>query len=186
MSGIIPNSTVGNLCVHADADIMAKTVRTLTQTEPLTVTKRIKTGNVTKKYCIQIFGKDFDMFLRAPEYTHYDGVIHEKNIRFFGEYFLPVLIRTYEYNEVKPTGHKRDAGEIENELKAKLLRDMKMSVGEENVISTDFETFITDESVTVTLIANCRENIAKAEEIIFDGKPFLITDISPETITNET
>lgn len=184
VSGITPVNNYGDLYVYSDADVIANTTYTFSDSLPLEFSQRIKTGKSTKKYCVNIFGKDFNLFLKAPEYTHYDGEITEKNIRFFGEYFLPVKIRVYNYNEIRPTPRTRSPEEAESLLKSRLISLLNSVAGEKNVLETDFTVTVANKTVTVTLNAKCLENISKVSEITYDEKPFLRENITPEAINN--
>ena len=182
ISGITPVPAHGNLYVYADGDVFATTEQTLTSTLPVTVTARVKTGKVTKKHCLRIFGKNFNLFFKAPDYTHYDGFISEKNLSFGGEYFLPVSLLTYQYFEVEPVAETRNPAQLEQSAKESLLAQLTTSVGEKNIIDYTYEVSKTSDLVTVTLRAKCRENIAKTEEIYFEEPPFLRKDITPKAI----
>lgn len=185
ISGITPINNYGDLYVFSDGDVFARTDRVLSETLPLKYTKREKTGNISKKYCLTLFGKNFNLFLKAPSYTHYDGTITQKPLKFFGEYFFPASLRVYEYSEVSPTTASRTAESAEKELKTKLYASLAVSVNEKNILSHSFDVKKTDKSVTVTLYAKCRENIAKTVEIALESKPFLRENITPEAIASK-
>ena len=182
ISGITPITNYGDLYVFADGDVFALTTRELTESLPLKYTERIKTGKSTKKYCVTILGKEFNLFLKTPSYTHYDGEITEKPLKFFGEYFLPGAVRIYRYDEVTPTNITRSAEDARRELESRLFTLLKSTVGVANIVSHQFEVSSTKNVVTVTLKARCRENIAKKAEITFEEKPFLRENITPEAI----
>jgi len=184
VSGITHINNHGDLYVYSDADVIALTSYSLTDSVPLEFSQRIKTGKSTKKYCINAFGKDFNLFFKTPGYTHYDGEITEKNLRFFGEYFLPLKIRVYSYNEVKPTPVSRTVQEAEELLKSRLTTLLHTTAGEENVLESEFTVNVTGKTVTVTLNAKCLENIAAVSEISYEDKPFLREDITPQAIKN--
>ncbi len=186
ISGVTPITNYGDLYVFAEGDVLARTERVFSDSLPLKYTGRIKTGKSTKKYCITLFGKEFNLFLKAPSYTHYDGEISETPLKFFGEYFLPGSVRIYKYNEVSPTPVTRTGDEAEKELKTRLYTLLVSTVGEKNIISHSFDVRASEESVTVTLKAQCLENIAKSVEITFEEKPFLRENITPEAITQTT
>lgn len=186
ISGVTHITDYGDLYVFAEGDIIARTEKTFKEALPLKYTARIKTGKITKKYCINIFGREFNLFLKPPAYTHYDGEITEKPLKFFGEYFLPASLRIYCYNEVCPSPETRSAEDAEKELKSRLYSMLVASVGEKNILSHSFSVNTSEESVTVTLTAECIENIGKSAEITFEQKPFLRENITPEAIKSET
>ncbi len=186
ISGITPITNYGDLYVFADGDVFARTERVFTESLPLRYTDRIKTGQTTKKYCISLFGKEFNLFLKPPAYAHYDGEITERPIKFFGEYFLPASLRTYCYNEVVPSPAERNPTDAEAELKARLYTLLISTVGEKNLLSHSFDVTTSEENITVTLKAQCRENIAKSAEITFEQKPFLRENITPGAIRPDT
>ncbi len=185
VSGIITNSQGHPLFVKADADIFAEVNRSFSESAPLISVDRIKTGRISKKYCIEVFGKSFNLFFKEPDFTHYDGEITNKPLKFFGEYFLPLSLRTYKYCEVTPTPITRSASALETELKNNLLNTLKLSVPENNLISHEFVTTITDTEVIVTLNAIITENIAKETRINYESKPFVVSDITKKYITQE-
>lgn len=182
VSGVVPNPTTSALYVYSDADVLAETSRTLSLDAPLTETERIKTGNVTKKYSVALFGKDFNLFFKAPAYTHYDGVIHQKKLKLFGEFYLPATLHIYEYNEVKPVSKSIAPEQLFEKLKKALMEELEVSVGKENIITSEFKTEACEDFVTVTLNAKCLEDICRRVDIEFDSRPFQPADISREVI----
>jgi similar to stage IV sporulation protein len=185
VSGIITNPEGQPMFVKADADVFAEVNRSFSESAPLISVDRIKTGRISKKYCIEVFGKSFNLFFKEPGFTHYDGEITNKPLKFFGEYFLPLSLRTYKYCEVKPTSVTRSASELEEGLKNNLLNTLKLSVPENNIISHEFVTTVTDTTVTVTLNVTCTENIAISSPITYETKPFVVSDITKKYITQD-
>ena len=185
VGGIITNSQGQPLFVKADADVFAEINRSFSMSAPFLSVDRIKTGKISKKYCVEVFGKSFNLFFREPDFAHYDGEITNKPLRFFGEYFLPLSLRIYKYCEVKPKPVTKTASELESELKDKLLNSLNLSVPENNLISHEFVTTVTDTEVIVTLNVTCRENIAKETPITYESKPFVVSDITKKYITQE-
>ncbi|MBQ3053445.1 MAG: sporulation protein YqfD [Clostridia bacterium] len=185
ISGVVPNELVGAMYVHAEGDAIAKTDRVLTESMPLTVSERVKTGNVTKKYSVNILGKDFNLFFKAPKYKHYDGIIKEKRLHLTRDYILPFSVKIYEYSEVKPTPKKLKEQDAERDLKNSLLNSLYDSVGKKNVVSSQFTVEKSPEKIIVTLKAECLENIAKQVPISFEEKPFTPSDISKDILLPE-
>ncbi len=183
VSGVVPNSYISAMYVHSDADITARTNVTLSKSASTYITKRIKTGKHEKKYSVSIAGKNFNLFFKTPDFKHYDGEIIEKRLRLFGDFYMPVTVRTYEYHETNPTTHQVSAENVEAELKAALYMDLCTSVGEANILAYDYHTENTGEVITVTIKAECIENITLQEEITFENRPFLPIDINKDTIT---
>ncbi len=184
ISGIVTNPTSGALYVKADGDIYAEVSYTFEKTASLNSVKRVKTGNISKKYVLEFLGKSFNLFLREPAYSHYDGTITDKSIKFFGEYFLPVKLRTYTYHEVSLKPQVEDAETLEKNLKTQLEKSATLKIPEKNIISKDFKTNITNGDVTVTFNVTALENIATSEEITYESTPFVVSDINKKAIVD--
>ena len=183
VSGVLPNDVMSAMYVHADADIIARVKRTAKESASLIVAERIKTGKTEKKYSISVFGKDFNLFFKSPDFKHYDGNIREKRFKLFGNYYMPFVIRTYNYSEVKPVPMRIEPVVAEQKLKDEMYGELKNTIGEKNILSAAYETKRGDNEVTVILNAECLENIGTEAEITFEKKPFVPKDISKSTIT---
>ena len=183
VSGVLPNDIMSAMYVHADADVIARVKRSSEKSVSLITTERIKTGKTEKKYSACIFGKNFNLFLKSPSFKHYDGNIREKRFKLFGNYYMPLVIRTYNYSEVKPAPSRTEPVVAEQKLKDELYGELKNTIGEKNILSAAYETKRSDNEVTVILNAECLENIGTEAEITFEKKPFVPKDISKSTIT---
>lgn len=147
--------------VNSDARIIADTVHTKTGKFSTNETLRIKTGKKKRKFSVQVFGREYNLFGRADE-VFKDCDISTRNydatMPVFG--YLGLGISVHNVSEVK---------EYQNELTEKEVLSRAKEVLEEHIckeLGTEAEkieerlTYSKDgDNYTVTLRMNFRENI---------------------------
>ncbi len=156
----------GRLIVHAEGTVKARTWRTLEETIPLTAQGKAYTGEERTGYGIKFLWLDLD-FLQNSSISQgrYDKITRTEQLNLFDQ-ALPVWLTTttlrgYDLEE-RPVDQEEAVLRLEQVLTARLSELMEANQGE--VLQTDFVTREENGRLTVTLLAECREEIGRTVE----------------------
>lgn len=157
---------LGHLIVHAAGSVTARTWRTLEETIPLTYQAKVYTGEERTGYGIKILWNDLDFFENSSiSQGRYDKITRTEQIAPFGRP-LPVWVTTTTLRpytlEDRPIDGEEAAARLERALLARLEELLAANGGE--TLRTDFVTKEEDGLLTVTLLAECREEIGRTVE----------------------
>ncbi len=157
---------LGSLVVHAAGNVTARTWRTLEETIPLTSQVKEYTGEESRSWGLKILWFDLDFFENSSISSgRYDKITETAELTLFGRpmpaAFTTVTRRGYTLRE-EPVDGERAAKELEELLWFRLEELMAARKGE--VLRTDFVTRQENGRLTVTLLAECREEIGRTVE----------------------
>lgn len=147
--------------VHSQGEIIADTVRSESGRYTATEKISVKTGNSSKRFSLEIFGKKFDLFKDIScGYDEYNVMpeTYDLSVPILGYMGISVVMNTVE--EIKITEHKLDEDEILSRAKEDLEEKIckKLGVG---AVKTDEEiNYTVDNDIyNVELRMYFRENI---------------------------
>ena len=154
---------LGYLVVHAAGDVTARTWHTLEETIPLTVQVKEYTGEESRGYSLKFLWFDVDFSENSSiSLGEYDKITETSELTLFGRTmpasFTTVTRRGYTRRE-EPLDWEEAAARLEEILLARLAEMMASHKGE--VLQTDFLTREENGRLTVTLLAECREEIGR-------------------------
>lgn len=157
---------LGHLIVHAAGTVTARTWRTLEETIPLTAQVKEYTGEEWRGYGIKFLWMDLDFFENSSiSGERYDKITKTEQFTLFDRpwpLWLTTEIRLpYALGE-QPVDREAAAARLEQVLLARLEELLKANQGE--AIQTDFVTREENGRLTVTLLAECREEIGRMVE----------------------
>ena len=157
---------LGSLVVHAAGNVTARTWRTLEETIPLTSRVKEYTGEENRSWGLKILWFDLDFFENSSiSGGRYDKITETAELTLFGRPMPAALTtvtrRGYTLRE-EPVDGEQAAKELEELLRFRLEELMAARKGE--VLRTDFVTRQEDGRLTVTLLAECREEIGRTVE----------------------
>lgn len=155
---------LGRLVVHASGTVTARTWRTLKETIPLAALGKAYTGEEITGYGLKILWFDLDFFQNSSiSQGRYDKITRTEQMTPFGRP-LPVWVTT---TTLRPYSVKETAVDVEEAalrleqvLSARLEELMEAGHGE--VLHTDLVAKQEDGLLTVTLLAECREEIGRS------------------------
>jgi similar to stage IV sporulation protein len=128
---------------------------------PLETSVKSYTGETEKKTALIIAGKRINLYFNAGIYfPNYDKMTTAKYLTLPGGFVLPIAIVRDEYTEYDTVGIKLTVLEAETLLQQRLLDRLALASDGE-VVKTDFETVLKDGVITVTLTAECLEQIGR-------------------------
>ena len=154
---------LGYLVVRASGNITARTWRTLEETIPLTTQVKEYTGEESRGYSLKFlwFEADFSENSSISQ-ERYDKITETAQLTLFGR-TMPASLTTvtrrgYTLRE-EPLDREEAAARLEELLAVRLAGLMEEHSGE--VLQTDFVVREDGGRLTVTLLAECREEIGR-------------------------
>ena len=161
VTGILDSISSGRRTVHALAEVYARTWYDLSAEMPLDTIIKEHTGESRKKMALVIAGKKINLFLNGGNnWPYYDKITDKHTLRLSRGITLPLSIITEEYFEYSPLASALSVSDIERILQARLSGELYAEVGDGEIIESRFETAISGGVVTVTLHAECLEEIS--------------------------
>ncbi len=122
------------------------------------ITKSYTGDNIIKKSII-IGNLRINLYLNAGvSMRNYDKITTTERIHIGGFHF-PVNLVTTEYREYEPVKSVIGKEEAEALLESRLLERLSEITGDAKLIKTQYETTVEDGVITVTLSAECLEQI---------------------------
>ncbi len=157
---------LGYLVVHAAGTVTARTWRTLEESIPLTAGVKEYTGEEHRQYALQLLWFEMDFFENSSILGgRYDKIAQTRKLTLFDRP-MPAALTTVTYRAYtlreEPIDQDEAAARLEQVLLARLEELMAARQGE--VLHTDVVTRIDGGRLTVTLLAECREEIGRAVE----------------------
>lgn len=156
----------GSLLVRAAGTITARTWRTLEETIPLTTLKKTYTGQEKKLYSLEILWGRLDFFQNSSiSGSRYDKITRTEPLTLLGHTF-PVGLEVTTLREYTLEEVELDTQRAEQALREQLLTRLEAALEgrEGKVLRTDFVTRIQGGALTVTLLAECEEQIGETVE----------------------
>lgn len=158
---------LGYLVVRAAGSVRARTWRTLEESVPLTAGEKEYTGEEETRYSLQFLWGQMDFFENSSiSYARYDKITCTRMFTVAGRE-MPLGLTTTTYREYTLTQAPLDEKAAEERLGQVLLQRLSelMDANEGTVIRTDLVTRINDGVMTVTLLAECEEEIGRTVEL---------------------
>ena len=165
VSGIKKNKLGGIHPVHAMAKVYARTWYEKSASMPTKKTLKEYTGAEKTKTSLVICGKRINLFINSGiSWLNYDKITLYENMSLFGGAALPVTVVRDIYREYVPkTAIYENVGE--SLLQEHLKNSLKKEIGGGEIIKIDFESALSDDTVTVTMRAECSEQIAVMRDL---------------------
>lgn len=157
---------LGYLVVRAAGSVRARTWRTLEESIPLVTGEKIYTGQEKERYALQILWGSLDFFENSSiSYGRYDKITCTRMLTVAGRE-LPFGLTTTTYREYTVEQTPLDVERAEERLKQMLLLrlDDLMDANDGIVLRRDMVTRMADGLLTVTLLAECEEEIGRTVE----------------------
>lgn len=153
---------LGTLQVRAEGRVYARTWRTLSAQLPLEAQVKRYTGEETSLWSVTVLGRRFEFFGKGGiSFNRYDKISRTWTLTLPGGEEMPLAVQreTCRAYETEALAVEPDAAQAM--LKQRLLEALEESVGEGEIVSTDYTVEQKDGMLQVTLQAECREEIGK-------------------------
>ncbi len=161
---------------HARARVWARTWYELTMKMPLETVRKTYTGREKTRFSVILGGKRINFYFSGGNpYSECDKMTSYRRLKLPGGAMLPVTVvrdRFEEFTTRSDVLTREAAGAI---LSARLLAELEEQIGDGHIVYTDYTEDLTDGMLTVTLTAECVEQIA-AERALTDGEAARLRD----------
>lgn len=158
---------MGTYIVHATGTVWARTWRTLRAEIPLTAQVKVYTGENETRLALNFLGNRLNFYQNSRiSYAQYDKITHTSTLTLWGGTQLPIsLIReTARAYTTEPAELNQEEAQrlLEDGLRRDLDEILQETDGE--CLRTDYTAAVEDGMFTVTLLAECYEQIGKTVE----------------------
>ncbi len=151
---------------HASGRVLARTWYEMSLKMPLETEKKEYTGEKRTRTALILGGKRINLyFLGGNPYTSCDKITSYKTLTLPGGAVLPVTVVRETYEEYRRTPAKLTEKEAEQILSVKLLDLLEDEIGDGWIVSDELETASAGGVVTVTLKAECVEEIGEERKL---------------------
>lgn len=143
IAGWLEGKYTGKQYVHSIGEVQAKTWHTNTQKVYLKEVQKTQTGNIHKGYSIKINNFQINLPKSVPKFEKYDTIETNKKLKLFSDFYLPLELVEYTYNEyeentvihsieeAKQIGIDKAKEELKEELQDKEITDTQVKVKQE-------------------------------------------------------
>lgn len=161
ISGAMKSELAGTRFVHAMGDVYARTRREFSAQTPLCVGGKEYTGRSRTKKAAILGGKRINLyFTGGNQWPCCDKITNEFFWTVFGDTVLPLGIANAEYSEYKVSFKNADSESAGEMLKSYLEEKLTGALEGGEILYKEFETQEKNGVVTVTVKAECIEQIA--------------------------
>lgn len=125
---------------RSDADIYGYTTTAYRDSFPLLHSVKQTTGNSTRRYAVELFGKRFPVPWTKPGYAHMDKTTDYRQLNVCSDFYLPVTLCVDTYTEYEPKSvryTKEEARQVAKENLTSYLKkfnEKEVQILENNVI----------------------------------------------------
>ncbi len=160
VTGVTGSRSSGARLEHAMGDIYARTEYELCGTMPLITYEKVYTGRENKRYAVIIGEKRINLYGDSKAgFENCDKTVEERRLSLPGGGTLPIVFITETYREYELSETKRDTEECREILELALYERLYRENDGGQVLAADFDMEVDEDSVTVTMRAECYEQI---------------------------
>lgn len=168
IAGWMEGKYTGNRFVRATGEIEASVWYTEKATVDFKETKVEKTGNMEKKYAININNFRINLYKRLSNFEKYDTIEEYKKLQLFSDFYLPfglTKITNKEYNEKEIILQKEDAKNQAVSLAEEKINEQIKD--KSKILNKQIKVNNTDEYIEVEVVYEVLETIETKEKIVF-------------------
>ena len=154
------NGDMGGMTVRATGRVQARTWHTLKASMPLESQTKVPTGWSKTRWSLEIFGHEMKFYPKGSiPYEKYDKITTYHTLTLPGGRTLPISLKTVTCREYEVKSAPTDREEAVAILRGQLERRLSTLVSDGEILRTDWEVGETDSLVTLTLLAECEQDI---------------------------
>jgi len=170
VSGVYDTKYDGIRLLNSEGEVIAITWHSKSKTFPMQKTVTEPTGNSKTKAVINLFGMDMQIYpVGRIKYKTFTEETNEKQLKLWGDLYLPVKIKTVTVSETTETVTKMTEDEAVGYYKEQIKNEILKEVGGCEVLELSAEHYIRNNEITISVTLKCRENIAEKREIQVGG-----------------
>jgi similar to stage IV sporulation protein len=161
----------GSRLVHAQGKVLARTWRTITASLDLNAPGKAYTGEETHRYAISLLGRRMNFYQNSGiPYDRCDIITRLESWTPLGDRTLPILWEKTTYRAYTLTPVPLDPAKAETMLRTRLMESLEGVMKEGKVLTADYEVSREEDTLTVTLLAQCSEEIGRTVPMDTDQK----------------
>jgi similar to stage IV sporulation protein len=151
------------LYVRSAGEVWARTWRTVSAAIPVYTTVKAYTGVEKNRWSLNVFGRHINFYRNSSiSWPFYDKINSVYQGTLYGDVKLPLFLLRQDIRAYEPTGRSVNMEAARQMLEEALLTRVKQSIGADGeIVSTDYTARVEDDHLTVTLLAECREEIGR-------------------------
>ena len=148
--------------VSAKGRIYARTWRTLTASIPLEAAVKTYTGEKETRLCLLLFGGRINFYGNSSiSFPQYDKISSTWTLSLPGGQRMPLALSRETVRAYTTTPSPIDPQAAQTLLEQRLESALRQALGEGEIMTTHYTAAIQDGALTVTLQAECKEEIGK-------------------------
>lgn len=156
---------LGTMTVRASGRVLARTWRTLEAKAGLTAPGKVYTGRETRRYSLNFMGRRVNFYQNSGiSYGKYDRMTQTKTWAPLGDRGLPVLWQRETIREYETAPLSLDPEQTGMMLKKRLTETLAAQLDEGKILRQDYLTRLEEDTLAVTLLAQCSEQIGRTRE----------------------
>ena len=156
---------LGTMTVRASGRVLARTWRTMEAETALTAPVKVYTGREMRRYSLILMGRRLNFYENSGiSYGKYDRMTQTKTWAPLGDRGLPILWQRETIREYETAFLSLDPEQTETMLKNRLAETLAARLDEGKVLRQDFGTRREGDTLAVTLLAQCSEQIGRTRE----------------------
>ena len=156
---------LGTMTVRAEGKVLARTWRTLRAQIDLNAAGKVYTGREETRYSLDLLGRQVNFYENSGiPYGKYDTMTQYKTWSPWGGRGLPAVWRREVVREYETAPLALDPDRAEAMLKDRLTEALLARLEEGTILRQDFRTERRGDLLTVTLLAQCTEQIGRTRE----------------------
>lgn len=153
---------LGVMLVHAQGNVYARTWRTLSAVIPTEASVKSYTGEEKTRYSLTLLGHRINFYGNGSiSFPEYDKIMEVRALILPNGSVMPVSLSRETCRAYTTLACPIDLPAAEELLKTQLDQALRAAVGDGEVLRTDYTAAEQDGLLTVTLLAECREQIAR-------------------------
>ena len=153
---------LGTMLVHAEGTVLARTWHTITANLDLNAPAKAYTGRAITRRSLSVMGRRMNFYQNSGiPYENYDTIIQSKTWTPARGKTLPIVWQTETIREYEPARLTLDPAQAEELLRRQLLGRLNQNMDQGKVLSADYEVTTQDQVLSVTLLAQCTEQIGR-------------------------
>ncbi len=168
VGGWIEGKYTGIRYVHANGEVKAKVWYSQKVEVELKQIKKIETGNLENKYCVNINNFKINFTKRVPKFENYDTIETTKKLKLFSDFYLPIEIQKITYKEYLNNEISYTVEEAKNIAIEEAKKSLEPQIeNKENILNEKINFEQKENSVEVEVIYEVLENIETKEKLVF-------------------
>ncbi len=166
VNGMLEGKYTGIRYVHSVASIEAKIWHTKKAKAMFKQQIPVETGNTEKKYSIKFKKNQINLFKTLSKFEKYDTINESKKITLFSNFYLPIELIKCTNKEYVMQEKVYSEDELVKQLTEKLQNELMEEIANKsNIVNTNVNTYLKDDSVEVEVTLEVLENIGIEQEI---------------------